>query len=84
MPTITANVTPAQGQTDIDVLALVIKTQDPRALIADFDCHQDRATGIVHVTINYDTGAGEAEYADCADRITNMTGVGGVDGVRLR
>ena len=82
MKTITAHILPAQGQSNDDVLAAVLGTQHERALIKD--THVRRLAGnVVRVMVKYDGGAGPAEYQDCADRIANMTGVLGVDSVRV-
>lgn len=83
MNTITAQIIPAQGQSSDDVLALVLNTQHERALINAASACPIGDGSIVLAVVKYDQGAGEAEYADCAARIANMTGVQGVDSVRV-
>lgn len=83
MTTITALITPMQGQTPDDVLAAALGTQHERALIENATARRAKAGDLVQVTIRYATGAGEAEYADCADRLSRTPSMG-VDSIQVR
>lgn len=87
MTTITALITPAQGQTPDDVLAAAVATQHERALITKATAYVAKYDGfkpaVIGVEIRYASGAGEAEYADCADRLSRTVSMG-VDSIRIR
>lgn len=79
MITVTALITPMQGQTPDDVLAAALGTQHERALINR--AWWTPAGRQVQVNLRFDEGAGQAEYEDCIERLEGTPSMG-VDSIR--